>query len=89
MSGVPNTMGVTNTGGGAGHWDEDRDVYVAKKPLVYSEKPNISPIYDFRDDETGCADIVETLEDSSLGIPDYYRWRSRSVCHFCFYQQVG
>ena len=24
-----------------------------------------------------------------IGIPGYYRWRSRSGCYFCFYQQVG
>jgi hypothetical protein len=27
------------------------------------------------------------LEKSGLGLPDYYRWRSRSGCYFCFFQQ--
>ena len=27
------------------------------------------------------------LESSGLGLPTYYRWRSRSGCTFCFYQQ--
>ncbi|MGQ9733406.1 MAG: phosphoadenosine phosphosulfate reductase family protein, partial [Candidatus Zipacnadales bacterium] len=27
------------------------------------------------------------LEESGLGLPDYYRWRSRSGCYFCFFQQ--
>jgi 3'-phosphoadenosine 5'-phosphosulfate sulfotransferase (PAPS reductase)/FAD synthetase len=31
--------------------------------------------------------VVELLEASGLGLPSYYRWRSRSGCTFCFYQQ--
>jgi len=34
-------------------------------------------------------DIKALLEESGLGLPDYYRWRSRSGCYFCFYQQIG
>lgn len=33
------------------------------------------------------ADILKHLEDSDLGLPDYYRWRTRSGCFFCFYQR--
>ncbi len=33
------------------------------------------------------ASIIELLEASGLGLPAYYRWRSRSGCTFCFYQQ--
>jgi hypothetical protein len=33
------------------------------------------------------AAVVELLEASGLGLPSYYRWRSRSGCTFCFYQQ--
>jgi len=33
------------------------------------------------------ADIIELLDASGLGLPTYYRWRSRSGCTFCFYQQ--
>jgi len=32
-------------------------------------------------------DIIRILEEHQLGLPDYYRWRSRSGCFFCFYQQ--
>lgn len=69
--------------------DEDRDGYVAKKPPVFSEKPNILPVYPFRDAGIGFSEVIEILEASGLGYPEYYRWRSRSGCYFCFYQQVG
>ena len=35
------------------------------------------------------ADIKMILEESGLGLPSYYEWRSRSGCYFCFYQQIG
>jgi hypothetical protein len=31
--------------------------------------------------------VIEILEKNGIGLPDYYRWRSRSGCFFCFYQQ--
>lgn len=33
------------------------------------------------------AGVIELLEAAGVGLPDYYRWRSRSGCTFCFYQQ--
>ncbi len=69
--------------------DEDRDGYIAKKPPSLSERPNIIPVYPFKDDGLGLMDIKVLLEESGLGLPDYYRWRSRSGCYFCFYQQIG
>ncbi|PRA78354.1 hypothetical protein CQ054_22275 [Ochrobactrum sp. MYb29] len=35
-------------------------------------------------DRTG---VIEILERSEVGEPEYYQWRSRSGCTFCFYQQ--
>ncbi|MCK5872696.1 MAG: phosphoadenosine phosphosulfate reductase, partial [Methylococcales bacterium] len=32
-------------------------------------------------------DIVKILDESGLGMPKYYDWRSRSGCYFCFYQR--
>ncbi len=69
--------------------DEDRDGYVSKKPPSISDKPNIIPVYPFKDDDLGIGDVRAILDDSGLGFPDYYRWRSRSGCYFCFYQQIG
>jgi len=31
--------------------------------------------------------VLEILETSGLGLPDYYKWRSRSGCTFCFFQK--
>lgn len=69
--------------------DENRQGYVARKPPVISQQPNIMPVYPFRDDGLQLADINRILEESGLGLPEYYRWRSRSGCYFCFYQQVA
>lgn len=70
--------------------DEDREGYTPnKKPPKISEKQNIIPVYPFKDDKKTYQDIKEILETSGLGLPEYYQWRSRSGCYFCFYQQVG
>jgi len=61
--------------------DEKRDGYI-------SGKPNIIPVYPFRDDGLVKADIINILEESGLGMPPYTKWgRTRSGCFFCFYQQ--
>lgn len=61
--------------------DEERSGYI-------STKPNITPVYPFREDGLIRADILRILEDSGLGLPPYMAWgRSRSGCFFCFYQQ--
>jgi hypothetical protein len=52
-----------------------------------STKPNIEARFPFIEDGLKLPDIMRILEDSHLGLPDYYRWRSRSGCFFCFYQQ--
>lgn len=31
--------------------------------------------------------VISILEHSGLGMPGYYRWRSRSGCTFCFFQR--
>jgi len=52
-----------------------------------STKPNITPRYPFIEDNITRVDVLRILEESGLGLPDYYRWRSRSGCYFCFFQQ--
>lgn len=52
-----------------------------------SSKPNIQPKFPFVEDGLKLADIVKILEDSNVGLPEYYKWRSRSGCFFCYYQQ--
>ena len=31
--------------------------------------------------------VLEILESAGLGLPEYYTWRTRSGCTFCFFQQ--
>lgn len=60
--------------------DENRSGYV-------STKPNIKPVFPFQEDGLIKDDIIRILEESDVGIPSYYEWRSRSGCFFCFYQR--
>lgn len=60
--------------------DEDRSGYV-------STKPNITPVFPFKEHGITKADVYRILEESGLGLPKYYEWRSRSGCYFCFYQR--
>lgn len=60
--------------------DENREGYI-------STKPNITPVYPFKDDGIVKADVFRILQDSGLGVPEYYKWRTRSGCFFCFFQR--
>lgn len=60
--------------------DENRDGYI-------SSKPNINPVYPFKERGLVKSDIIRLLEDSGIGLPEYYKWRSRSGCFFCFFQR--
>lgn len=50
-------------------------------------KANIQPVYPFIDAGYTLADIHRILEESGVGVPSYYSWRTRSGCFFCFYQR--
>ncbi|MDD5214927.1 MAG: phosphoadenosine phosphosulfate reductase family protein [Methylococcales bacterium] len=52
-----------------------------------STKPNISVRYPFKEDGIAIDDVKKILDDSGLGMPKYYEWRSRSGCYFCFFQR--
>lgn len=52
-----------------------------------STRPNIIPHYPFIEDGITKEDVLRILEESGLGLPKYYQWRSRSGCYFCFFQQ--
>lgn len=43
--------------------------------------------FPFREHGVDKAGVHDLLESSGLGLPPYYRWRSRSGCTFCFFQQ--
>lgn len=60
--------------------DESRDGYI-------STRPNIRAVYPFKDEGIDKAGVIRILEDSGIGMPEYYRWRTRSGCFFCFFQR--
>jgi hypothetical protein len=61
--------------------DEDyREGYVSGQENLRIHLP-------FRASGIDKAGVAEILEAAGVGLPDYYRWRSRSGCTFCFYQQ--
>ncbi|MDE0688071.1 MAG: phosphoadenosine phosphosulfate reductase family protein [Candidatus Poribacteria bacterium] len=64
--------------------DEDRIGY---KPPKISSLHNIKPKYPFKEDGITKEDVYRILEDSGVGLPDYYKWRTRSGCYFCFFQR--
>ena len=50
-------------------------------------KPNIEPVYPFVEAGFALADVHRILNESGIGFPSYYSWRTRSGCYFCFYQR--
>ncbi len=62
--------------------DERRSGYI-------STKKNIEAVFPFREDGIDRAGVMRILEESGVGLPTYYEWRSRSGCYFCFFQQKG
>jgi len=52
-----------------------------------STKPNLKTVFPFIEKNIRYDDVIRILEESGLGIPKYYTWRSRSGCYFCFFQQ--
>src|SRR5262245_52551644 len=60
--------------------DEHREGYI-------STKPNIKALFPFKEDGIGKDDVMQILEQSGVGLPEYYSWRSRSGCYFCFFQR--
>ena len=60
--------------------DEARDGYK-------SRKDNIKARFPFKEAGLVKEDIIRLLEESGLGMPSYYDWRSRSGCFFCFFQR--
>ncbi|MES0491241.1 MAG: phosphoadenosine phosphosulfate reductase family protein [Leptospirales bacterium] len=60
--------------------DENREGYISKKS-------NIRPRYPFMYDGIEKPDVIRILDESGIGMPAYYQWRSRSGCYFCFFQR--
>lgn len=60
--------------------DENRLGYI-------STKPNIRTLFPFREDGIDKDGVMRILDDSGVGLPEYYQWRTRSGCYFCFFQR--
>lgn len=60
--------------------EDERRAYV-------STKPNITAMYPFREAGIDATGVHTLLQDSGLGLPTYYEWRTRSGCFFCFFQR--
>ena len=60
--------------------DENREGYI-------SHKPNITAVFPFKDAGVTKDDVMRILDDAGLGLPEYYSWRTRSGCYFCFFQR--
>lgn len=60
--------------------DEDRAAYI-------STKPNIKTVLPFKEAGFTIDDVHRVLDESGVGLPGYYDWRTRSGCYFCFFQR--
>jgi 3'-phosphoadenosine 5'-phosphosulfate sulfotransferase (PAPS reductase)/FAD synthetase len=60
--------------------EEHRKGYISKKN-------NIEVRYPFIIGGINKEGVHQILKQSGLGLPEYYKWRSRSGCYFCFFQQ--
>lgn len=60
--------------------EEYREGYASKNKNLQISLP-------FRENGIDKAAVGEILEASGVGWPEYYKWRSRSGCTFCFFQQ--
>lgn len=52
-----------------------------------SKHENLKVVLPFREERVDKPGVIEILESSGVGLPEYYEWRSRSGCTFCFFQQ--
>ncbi|MFM0025329.1 phosphoadenosine phosphosulfate reductase family protein [Paraburkholderia madseniana] len=60
--------------------EEYREGYASKADNLFVKLP-------FREAGIDRAAVIDILENSGVGYPKYYEWRSRSGCTFCFFQQ--
>lgn len=61
--------------------DENREGYI-------SHKENIRAVFPFVEDGVVRDNVFQLLQET-VGVPEYYKWRSRSGCYFCFFQRQG
>lgn len=59
----------------------------ANRKGYISTKPNIETRFPFIDADIDHDGVMKLLADAGVGLPDYYEWRTRSGCYFCFFQR--
>ena len=52
-----------------------------------STKAGITTRFPFVDDNIDHTGVIRILEDAGINLPEYYKWRTRSGCYFCFFQR--
>lgn len=52
-----------------------------------SRQEKLKVVMPFRENGIDKSGVTDILNYSGLGLPDYYKWRSRSGCTFCFFQR--
>lgn len=60
--------------------EPSREGYQATHPNMHVHLP-------LRDAGVDRRGVIDILRQSDVGEPEYYQWRTRSGCTFCFYQQ--
>ena len=60
--------------------EEYREGYTSKNDRLIIRLP-------FKEEGIDKEGVMEVLENAGLGLPEYYSWRTRSGCTFCFFQQ--
>jgi 3'-phosphoadenosine 5'-phosphosulfate sulfotransferase (PAPS reductase)/FAD synthetase len=59
----------------------------ASRKGYVSSKKNIQARFPFIESGIDHAGVMRILADAGIGLPDYYEWRTRSGCYFCFFQR--
>jgi 3'-phosphoadenosine 5'-phosphosulfate sulfotransferase (PAPS reductase)/FAD synthetase len=59
----------------------------ASRKGYVSSKKNIQARFPFIENGIDHAGVMRILADAGIGLPDYYEWRTRSGCYFCFFQR--
>lgn len=59
----------------------------ANRKGYVSTKKNIKARFPFVEDGIDKAGVLRILENAGIGLPEYYEWRTRSGCYFCFFQR--
>jgi 3'-phosphoadenosine 5'-phosphosulfate sulfotransferase (PAPS reductase)/FAD synthetase len=60
--------------------DENRMGYL-------STSDKVTTVFPFVEDNIDKNGVLRILNESGVGYPSYYSWRSRSGCYFCFFQR--